>query len=265
MASLDDMALFVAVARAASFTRASARLGMPGATLSRRISAMEKRLGVRLFDRTTRRVELTDAARRYLERCAHLVDEAGLAEQSLRESASAPTGHLRVSMPVDLGLYWVGPLLPEFARQHTGITLDVDLSSRVVDLIGEHVDVALRLGAVKGERLVVRRLGGVKQALFAAPAYLDRRGRPSHPSDLAEHDCLHLGSAARATRWRLVDGEQICEVAVSGRIALNSVGLMRTLAERGLGIAMLSEKVCSRGAWCRCCRASRRRACRCMR
>lgn len=140
MASLDDMALFVAVARAASFTRASARLGVPGATLSRRIAAMEKRLGVRLFDRTTRRVELTDACR-YLERCAHLVDEACLAEEALRESAGAPTGHLRVSMPVDLGLFWVGPLLPEFARQHPAVTLDVDLSSRAVDLVAEHVDV----------------------------------------------------------------------------------------------------------------------------
>ncbi len=240
MASLDDMALFVEVARAASFTRASARLGMPGATLSRRIAAMEKRLGVRLFDRTTRRVELTDAARRYLERCAHLVDEACLAEEALRESASVSTGHLRVSMPVDLGIFWVGPLLPEFARQHPGVTLDVDLSSRTVDLVGEHVDVALRLGAVKGECLVIRRLGAVKQALFAAPAYLERRGRPGHPSDLAEHDCLHLGTAARAMRWRLLDGKQTCDVTVCGRIALNSIGLMRMLAERGMGIAMLS-------------------------
>lgn len=240
MASLDDMALFVEVARTASFTRASARLGMPGATLSRRIAAMEARLGVRLFDRTTRRVELTDAARRYLERCAHLVDEAGLAEQALRESASTPSGHLRVSMPVDLGIFWVGPLLPEFARQHPGITLDLDLSSRAVDLVGEQVDVALRLGSVKGQSLVVRRLGTVKQALFAAPAYLDRRGRPAQPSDLTEHDCLHLGSAARATAWRLVDGRHSVEVMVNGRIALNSIGLMRTLAERGMGIAMLS-------------------------
>ena len=240
MASLDDMALFVEVARAASFTRASTRLGMPGATLSRRIAAMEKRLGVRLFDRTTRRVELTDAARRYLDRCGPLVDEAGLAEDALRESATTQAGHLRVSMPVDLGIFWVGPLLPEFTRQHPGITLDLDLSSRAVDLLGEHVGVALRLGAVKGDGLVARRLGAVKQALFGAPAYLDRRGRPGHPSDLAEHDCLHLGSAARKVRWRLIDGSQACDVMVSGRVGLNNIGLMRMLAERGMGIAMLS-------------------------
>ncbi len=240
MTSLDDMALFVEVARTASFSRASTRLGMPGATLSRRIAAMEKRLGVRLFDRTTRRVELTDAARRYLDRCGHLVDEARLAEQALRETATALDGHLRVSMPVDLGIYWVGPLLPEFMLQHPGVTLDVDLSSRAVDLVGEHIGVALRLGAVKGESLVVRRLGAVKQSLFAAPAYLDRRGRPAHPRELAEHECLHLGSAAGAARWRLVDGRQSCEVAVSGRIGLNNIGLMRMLAERGMGIAMLS-------------------------
>ena len=114
--ALDDMALFVEVARATSFTRASAQLGMPGATLSRRIAAMEQRLGVRLFDRSTRHVALTEPARRYLERCERVVDDARLAEAALRDVAERPIGHLRVSMPVDLGLHWVGPLLPDFAR-----------------------------------------------------------------------------------------------------------------------------------------------------
>lgn len=239
-ASLDDLALFVEVARTRSFTLAGKRLGVPSATLSRRIAAMEKRLGVRLFDRTTRRVALTPAAQRYLDRCAHLVDEARLAEDALRESAAAPSGHLRVSMPVDLGTFWVGPLLPEFARQNPGVTLDVELSARNVDFVAERVDVALRLGAVKAELLIARKLGAIKQALFAAPAYLDRRGRPSHPAELGGHDCLHLGTAARPTRWRLIDAKQSCEVEIRGRFGLNNIGLMRLLAERGMGIAMLS-------------------------
>ena len=129
------MTLFVEVARAGNFSRASAHLGVPGATLSRRIAAMEREFGVRLFDRNTRRVELTDAGRRYFERCTHLVDEARLAQEALRESAALPTGHVRVSMPVDLGVFVIGPLLPEFARQFPGISFDLDLSPLPDDAI----------------------------------------------------------------------------------------------------------------------------------
>ena len=143
---LHDMALFVEVARTGSFSRASLSLGMPGATLSRRIAGMEKQLGVRLFDRSTRRVELTTAGRRYFERCAALVDEARLAEEARKEVASHADGHLRVSMPVDLGVHVVGPLLPDFARAYPGITFDIDLSPRHAEVVGEHADVAIALG-----------------------------------------------------------------------------------------------------------------------
>lgn len=241
--ALDDMALFVEVARAASFTRASAVLGMPGATLSRRIAAMEQRLGVRLFERSTRRVALTEAARRYLERCERVVDEARLAEAALREVAQRATGHLRVSMPVDLGLHWVGPLLPEFAFHHPGITLDIDLSSRVADIAEDRLDLALRLGAVKREGLVVRRVGSVAQAAYAAPGYLDRQGRPKQPAELAQHECLRLGSAVRASRWRFMHGAQPHEVTVRGRWGLNNIGLMRLLAERQMGVALLAPEL----------------------
>ena len=143
-------------------------------------------------------------------------------------------------MPVDLGVYVVGPLLPEFARQFPGITFDLDLSSRKTDLVGDHVDIAIRLGDVKGDQLVARRLGGVERALFASPAYLDLRGEPGAPAELAEHDCLQLQPARRSASWRLErDGEAV-DVAVRGRIAVNNHGLTRLLAERGLGIAALT-------------------------
>ncbi len=241
--ALDDMALFVEVARATSFTRASVQLAMPGATLSRRIASMEQRLGVLLFERSTRRVALTEAARRYLERCERVVDEARLAEAALREVADRPTGHLRVSMPVDLGLHWVGPLLPEFARQHPGITMDLDLSSQVADLAQDRLDLALRLGVLKREGLVARRIGSVAQAAFAAPGYLDRRGRPKQPAELAQHECLRLGSAVRPTRWRFVQDGTSHDVQVQGRWGLNNIGLMRLLAERQMGIALLAPEL----------------------
>ncbi len=243
LSALHDMTLFVEVARTASFSRASRNLGVPGATLSRRIAAMEREFGVRLFDRTTRRVELTEAGRRYFERCGHLVDEARLAQEALRESAAQPSGHVRLSMPVDLGVTVIGPLLTDFARQFPGISFDLDLSPRNTDLVGEHVDVAIRLGAVKDEKLVARRLGSVEQRLFAAPAYLALRGEPKQPADLVEHECIQPRGAQRQALWRLQGDTDIAEVVVRGRFMVNNVGLMRVLAERGMGVAVLDPSL----------------------
>lgn len=243
LVALQDMALFVEVARTSSFSRASARLGVPGATLSRRIAAMEGRLGLRLFDRTTRRVELTEPGQRYFLRCEHLVDEAKLAQEALRQDANRPSGHVRISMPVDLGVGYVGPLLPDFARLHPGVSFDIDLSPRHSDLVGEHIDVAIRLGAVKGDQLVVRRIGDIAQGLFASPGYLDRRGRPTQPADLVEHECIYVSNPKRAARWKLERARESIEVTVRGRFGLNNPGLMRVLAERGMGVAMMPPRL----------------------
>lgn len=237
---LHDMTLFVEVARTGNFSRASLKLGVPGATLSRRIAAMERAFGVRLFDRTTRRVELTEAGRRYLARCGHLVDEARLAQEALRDDATRPSGHIRVSLPVDLGVDSIGPLLPDFVRQYPGISFDLDLSPRHADLVGEHVDVAIRLGLVQDDKLVVRRIGSIAQALFASPAYLDLHGHPAQPADLVTHDCMVIRSTPSPAPWRLQREGASVQVAVQGRFALNNVGLMRQLAERGMGVAALA-------------------------
>ena len=243
LSALHDMTLFVEVARTASFSRASRNLGVPGATLSRRIAAMEREFGVRLFDRTTRRVELTEAGRRYFERCGHLVDEARLAQEALRETAAQPSGHVRISMPVDLGVTVVGPLLSDFARQFAGISFDLDLSPRNTDLVGEHVDVAIRLGTVTNGMLVARRIGSVDQLLFASPAYLALRSGPSQPADLVEHECILRRGAQRQALWRLQSDASAAEVVVRGRFMVNNVSLMRVLAERGMGIAMLAPSL----------------------
>ena len=243
LSALHDITLFVEVARAKNFSAAGRRLDVPVATLSRRIAAMEREFGVRLFDRTTRRVELTEAGARYFERCAHLADEARLAQEALRETATRPGGHLRVSMPVDLGVYVIGPLLPEFARRFPDITLDLDLSSRNTDLVGDHRDVAIRLGEVKGDQLVARRIGVAGRALFASPTYLDLRGTPAHPDDLAAHEGLLLRAPRMQARWTLErDGEAV-DVTVRGRVMANNHGLLRVLAERGLGIAALTPEL----------------------
>ncbi len=142
-------------------------------------------------------------------------------------------------MPVDLGVTVIGPLLSDFARQFPGISFDLDLSPRNTDLVGEHVDVAIRLGTVKNEKLVARRIGNVDQRLFAAPSYLALHGRPTQPADLVEHECILLRGARRRALWRLQGDTDVAEVAVRGRFMVNNVGLMRVLAERGMGIAVL--------------------------
>jgi DNA-binding transcriptional LysR family regulator len=212
--------------------------------MSRRIGALEQRSGARLFNRTTRRVELTNVGDRYLERCGHLVDEARLAQEALNSEVRRPGGHLRVSMPVDLGVLVVAPLLPAFARLYPDISFELDLSPQYRDMLGEHVDVALRLGTVRDENLVSRRVGWIAQGLYGAPGYLERRGRPEHPNDLAQHDCIFIGSGKAKVNWRLAGEDGSHTVSVQGRFSVNNHGMMRALAEREMGIAVLDPSLC---------------------
>ncbi|MET3135373.1 DNA-binding transcriptional LysR family regulator [Oxalobacteraceae bacterium GrIS 1.11] len=146
-------------------------------------------------------------------------------------------------MPVDLGVHYIGPLLPDFVRLYPDISFDLDLSPRHADPVGEHVDVAIRLGTVRDERLVARRIGSVEQILFAAPAYLALRGHPLQPADLVEHECLLVRSPGKQAHWRLQRDASEVDVTVRGRFMLNNVGLMRLLAERALGIAPLPPQL----------------------
>lgn len=239
------MALFVEIARTASFSRASERLGIPNATVSRRIAAMERRLGVRLFERTTRNVILTSAARRYYERCAPLVDAALIADEELRATAHEIRGELRISMPVDLGINYLAPMLPQFVARYPQITLRLDLSPKFTNLTAEACDLALRLAPVHDEHLISRRIGVIYQGLYASPGYLDLHGRPRTPHDLTGHECLHVPVLNGTALWTFTDGErnERIAVAVRGQIGANSMRMLATLAEQGLGIALLPIEI----------------------
>ena len=239
---LNDMALFVEVARAMSFRRAADALGMPNSTLSRRISALEKAIGLRLLHRTTRRLELTEAGRIYFERCQRIVDEARLAHEQLGDLLDQPSGVLRASLPVDFATIYLAPLVAEFARRHPGIRFDFDLTPRRVDLVTEPFDVAIRMGESKDSALIARLLARLPTHLYASPGYLARAGEPRQPPDLAAHECLCFRSA-RPTVWKLsrTDGTEAAEVEVGGRFQLNSVGMMRRLATLDLGLVVLAD------------------------
>lgn len=236
------MALFVEVVKTRSFSRAAETLGIPNSTLSRRISELEKGIGLRLLHRTTRKIEPTEAGQLYFERCKRIVDEARLAHEQLGEMLARPSGILRASLPVDFATVYLAPLIAEFARLYPGIGFEFDLSPRQVDLVSDSVDVVIRMGEPADSNLIARKLASLRRGLYASPRYLEMSGEPEQPSDLSHHECLRLRGSG-ADRWTLSTGEESVEVDVGGRFELNSVGMLRRLASLDMGIALLPEGI----------------------
>lgn len=239
---LNDMALFVEVVKARGFRNAAEAVGIPNSTVSRRISSLEKAIGLRLLHRTTRKIELTEAGQIYFERCKRIVDEAKLAHEQLGDLLAQPSGVLRASLPVDFANIYLAPLIAEFARQYPGISFDFDLTPRLVDLVAEPFDVAIRMGNPPNSNLIARRLANLACYLYASPRYLERFGEPARPENLALHECIGF-KTAKANAWTLHDASGSIEVAVGGRFQLNSIGLIRRLATLDLGITILPEEI----------------------
>lgn len=237
---LNDMALFVEVAKAMSFRRAAEAAGIPTSTLSRRISTLEKAIGLRLMHRTTRKIELTEAGQLYFERCRRIVEEARLAHEQLGDMLSQPSGVLRASLPVDFANIFLAPLIAEFAQRYPGISFEFDLTPRKVDLVSEPFDVAIRMGEPADSNLISRQLARLTSHLYASPHYLEQRGEPSRPADLAQHECIGF---PKGGQWILHRGGKTVEVKVGGRFILNSAGMIRRLATLDLGIIMTAEEV----------------------
>lgn len=242
MELLNDMALFVEVVKARGFRHAAEAVGMPNSTVSRRISALEKAIGLHLLHRTTRKIELTEAGQIYFERCKRIVDEARLAHEQLGEMLAQPSGMLRASLPVDFATIYLAPLIAEFAHRYPGISFDFDLTPRRVDLVAEPFDVAIRMGKPPDSNLIARPLANLACYLYAAPGYLEQFGEPSRPTDLSNHECLML-HISKDNLWRLQSAEDAIEVSVNGRFRLNSIGLMRRMAALAQGIAVLPEEI----------------------
>lgn len=240
MELLNDMALFVEVMNARSFRRAAAKLGMPNSTLSRRISILEKAIGLRLLHRTTRKIEPTEAGQLYYERSKRIVDEARLAHEQLGAMLEQPTGVLRVSLPVDFGTLYLTPIIADFAQHYPGITFEFDLTPRRVDLVSEPFDVAIRMGKLEDSGLIARLIGRHSRYVYASPGYIEASGEPATPADLADRECICM---PRNAIWNLHQGLNKVDIDVRGRFTLNSVGMMRALAVNHQGIALLPEKI----------------------
>jgi len=239
----NDLLLFARVADEGSFTRAAERLGLPKSTVSRRLSALEAQLGERLLLRTTRKLSVTDFGRSVLDHAHQVVAEVEAATQLAQFRQVQPSGRLRVSMPGDFATLVMGAVLADFIAKFPAISLEVDLSPRRVDLIGENFDVAIRMGELPDDAtLAARRLAVFSQSLYAAPHYLARKGVPSEPEALMEHDALRLLlRTGEPMTWVLNRGDERWEGIPPGRATANSPELLIRLARSGAGIAVVSD------------------------
>ncbi len=239
----NDLLIFARVADAGSFSAAAEQLGLRKSTVSRRISLLEERLGERLMWRTTRRLTLTDFGEAMLEHGRALSAEVEAA-QTLAESRQAePRGRLRLSVPSDFANLMLSDLLAAFCDLHPAVSLEIDLSARRVDLLAEHIDVAIRFGTLPDDALLAaRRLGVFTWGLYAAPGYLAAQGEPASPEALGSHQRLQLLSEREHTPWLLSAGERSWQDSFGSRISANSPELLLRLAGAGAGIAALPDR-----------------------
>jgi DNA-binding transcriptional LysR family regulator len=244
-ASIDpnDLLVFARVAELGSFSRAADRLGLPKSTVSRRLAALEQRLGERLLLRTTRRQTLTEFGLQLLEHARQVVAEVEAVAALSEQRQAAPGGRLRVSMPSDLANLLLSDALAAFVALYPGISFELDLSARRVDLLGEGFDLAVRVGDLPDDAtLAARRLAVFPAGLYAAPGYLAEHGEPREPADLARHDAVRqLRGNGEPAPWTLVQGEQRWQGVPPGRAAANSPELLIRLALAGAGIAAVPD------------------------
>lgn len=244
----NDLLLFARVADTGSFTRAAARVGLPKSTVSRRISALERQLGERLLTRTTRKLSLTDFGFALLDHARQVAAEVDAAASLVLHRQAQPSGKLRVSMPGDFAGLDIARFLAEFMLRYPAISLDIDLSARRVDIIGENFDLAVRMGDMPDDAtLVARRLFTHTWGLYAAPTYLALHGTPQQPEDLLQHAGLPLRSrTGEPIPWVLQQGEARWEGLAPPRAAANSPELLVRMALEGAGIAAAPDAVAAK-------------------
>ena len=232
---------FVTVAAKGSLSAAAQAEGVAPAIIGRRIDALEERLGVKLLVRTTRKITLTFEGSAFLEDCQRVINDMQNAEASVSAGGVKASGHLRVSAPAGFGRRHVAPLVPAFALAHPDVSITLDLSDRLVDLVNEGFDCAVRLGELPDSSLVSLRLGENRRVCVASPAYLTRRGAPQSLADLAHHNCLALGASANQQRgWVFQQADKVVSIKVSGTMECSDGAVLHEWCLEGYGLAWRS-------------------------
>lgn len=240
-AQSDEMAAFLRIVERGGFAAAAQGFPLTPSALSKLVSRLEARLGVRLLARTTRRIALTPEGETYLSRARDILALIEAAEADVTTGLARPRGHLRVNTGSAYAKHRLIPLLPGFLARYPEITLDLAINDHRVDLVAAQADVALRTGTLEDSTLVARKLGEGPRVICAAPAYLARRGTPLIPRDLLGHDCIVLHGLSRLPAWPFREGEGIVTLPVRGRLTSDGADALVDMAQAGLGIIRVTE------------------------
>jgi len=239
----NEVAIFIKVVKAGSFSRAAKELGMPNSTVSAKISSLERRLGVTLIQRTTRKLNITPAGNAYFKRCMMGMEEIKAAEAEIANIQGEPQGLLRITAPTEFGSTLLPGLISEYIKKFPKVRIEVLLTDRRIDLLSENVDLAIRAGEMKDSTLIAKRIGSIYFAPFASPKYLKAKGTPLHPRELKQHSCLQF-TPLGVDEWKMTSSKGSLNVPLSGRVLMNDMAALKKMAVMGDGIVFLPTYYC---------------------
>ena len=239
---LEAWAVFAKVVEVGSFAKAAGELGLSQATVSKAITRLEGRLQTALFQRTSRKMSLTESGRVAVERATRILDDGEAVEAEVKAQSNSPRGLVRVAAPMSFGLVHLAPVLPDFMAAYPDVALEVDFSDELVDLIGGRFDIALRISSLTDSTLLARRMCTVRILLVASPAYLDRHGRPEHPRELADHRALFHTNSTPIDSWRFKHRRQAdFSIGMATPLRVNNAEALNPALLAGLGLALQPE------------------------
>jgi len=241
MQQYDLIALrsFMAVVEVASFKRAAEKLEASTAAVSRRVSALENALGVKLLNRTTRQIDLTDAGKQFYDDLQDIFCSLDEAEERLQQGRETVKGNLRIVAPLSFGSICIAPVLPGFMKRYPALKIQLQLEDRLTDIVSEGIDIALRIGVLEDSSLVATRIASIPRAFCASPDYLEQYGEPRNPSDLTVHNCLHYNHISMKEEWSYLKGGKMHKFDVTGSLSTNNGEVLRDAAIEGIGITLL--------------------------
>ena len=240
---LNEVAVFIKVIQSGSFSKAAKQLSMPNSTVSSKVSSLEKRLGITLIQRTTRKLNITPAGQAYFKRCIQGLEEIQAAEMEIAQTQGEPQGLFRITAPIELGSSVLPGLLSEYTSRYPKVRVEVLLTDQRLDLLSESVDLAIRAGELKDSTLIAKKIGSACFSLYASPKFLKSHDLPTHPRELRNLPCLQF-TPAGTEEWKLTSSKGAFNAILSGRIIANDLSLIKNLTLRGDGIALMPTFFC---------------------